>query len=88
MAKFTVVWHKTAEDSLAELWVTSLAPSIITKTANSIEEDLKVDPESVGHPLMYEVRFVRRYPLVVLFRVKPDDRLVEVLKVRLDVTAG
>ena len=88
MDKFIVVWHKSAEDHLAELWITSLAPNTVTRSADSIEQALRENPDTLGDPLWNNTRIVYKYPLQVLFRVRPGDRIVEVLRVRLDVSAG
>lgn len=88
MVKFTVVWHRSAEDDLAELWITSLAPSAITRAADAIDSELRFDAHMRGAPLGGANRLIYKYPLQVLIRVRMEDRIVEVLRLKLDVTAG
>jgi hypothetical protein len=88
MRGFTVVWHKSAEDHLADLWITSLAPNTVTRAANSLENELRAHPESLGSAYHKSTRIAYVYPLEILFRVNADDRIVEVLGVRLNTSAG
>lgn len=88
MDTYTAVWHQSAEEDLAELWGSSLAPNAIARAADTIDAKLRIDAELKGGSIGEENRLIYKYPLQVLYRVRQLDRIVEVLRLRLDVSAG
>ena len=80
--KFTVIWKPAAETQLATIWLEASDREAISSACQSIEAALGQTPELTGEsrPLDCRVAFVA--PLVVMFRVSVDDRLVEVASVR------
>jgi len=81
---YTVVWEKKAQDKLAQEWLDANSPwrADITAAAQKIEAALKASPEEAGESRLPDRRIMIEYPLVVLFKVLCDDRLVQVLDVR------
>jgi hypothetical protein len=80
--KWTVVYLPDGEQELASLWLDPLSRADVTDAANRIDRMLQRDPENVGESREeagQRILFVA--PLGVLFRVKPEDRLVEVVHV-------
>ena len=48
---FTVIWQKSAENALAELWIQHPQErDAITKAANRIDTLLRTDPHPKGDP--------------------------------------
>jgi len=82
MIRYTVVWPAGAEDELAELWVAAPDRDAITAAANSIDLELSADSTTKGTELSEGLRALFAPPLRVLFAVREDDRVVEVLRVR------
>ena len=80
--KWTVVYLPSSEQELANLWLDPLSRAEVTDAANRIDRLLRRDPDKVGESRAEEgQRIVFVAPLAVLFRVKDDDRLVEVIHV-------
>lgn len=80
--KWTVVFLPAAEDELANLWVDPATRVEITDAANRIDQLLKRDPDQIGESREVQgLRLVFVAPLAVLFRVKADDCMVEVVHV-------
>lgn len=86
--RYTVVWDPEAEDELARLWMQSFVQRDITSAANAIDIALRDDPLGKGIILDHRKYELYLYPLRVLFKVTESDRLVQVLTIRLDLSAG
>jgi len=86
MPRYTVVWHDSAEAKLANIWNESLDRRAIASASNAIDARLKLDPASQGSPSHANTRTLVIYPLAVLFRIREDDRIVEVIDVNLDTS--
>ena len=83
MIRYTVVWHLEARDELAEIWTDSEDRSAVAAAADLIDRQLAADAVEKGLELSEGLRALFVPPLRVLFAVREDDRLVEVLWVRL-----
>lgn len=80
--RHTVTWTPSARDvELTEIWLQAPDRQAVTKAAHEIDRRLRVNPESQGQDF-YGDRILEVWPLIVVFAVYPDDRLVEVLQVR------
>jgi plasmid stabilization system protein ParE len=79
---FTVVWKPAAERTLAEIWLVSASRGEVASAANEIDTVLRGQPLSVGKPALLDARMLVVLPLAVVYDVRPDDRIVEVLLVR------
>jgi hypothetical protein len=78
--KYTIVWRKSAESRLAELYATAVDRQAITDACNRIERDLKNDPDRRVR-VKDGLAFYRLAPLIVALEILPDDRIVRVLNV-------
>ena len=77
--KYTVVWKSSAEEELASLWMAAENRAAISVAANTIDQALRFDPNSVGESRRDSARILIVPPLVVTFDVLDDDRLVTIL---------
>lgn len=79
--RYTVVWVRTAERRLTELYNQAADKQAVTDSANRIDRELRNDPDtkgkSFGRFFAYEDD-----PLAVLYEVDPGDRMVRVILVR------
>jgi hypothetical protein len=82
MTRYTVVWVASALEELAELW--SLGPdrNAIAQATDAIDRELAIDASSKGIELSEGLRALYSPPLRILFAVREDDRVAEVLQVR------
>lgn len=79
---YTVVWKPAAQRTLAQLWTAGPDRRAITAAANRIDALLKRDPLSLGESRSGGVRVFFEPPLMVEFKVREADCLVEVLRVK------
>ncbi len=82
MSRYTVVWLQSVQDELAELWLSAGDRNAITAAADLIEHKLRDEPSAQGVELKEDLRALFAPPLRILFSVREDDRLVEVLRVK------
>jgi hypothetical protein len=78
---WTVVWVKSAEGELADLWTTAPDRQAVTDAANAIDRELRIDADRKGVP-HDSGRVLTVPPLAVHFMVYPDDCLVKVTQVK------
>jgi plasmid stabilization system protein ParE len=79
---FTVTWVPAAEAELTDLWLAAPDRSEVRIAADQIDSQLKSNPADVGESRPSERRILIVPPLVVIYRVKVEDRIVQVLNVR------
>ena len=79
---YTVVWKRSADDSLVELWMNSTDRTAITAAVKEIDAQLGQSPLEAGESREIDYRILCILLLVVAYRVSEDDRLVTVVKVR------
>jgi hypothetical protein len=77
---FTVIWQPPALVELADCWNRSTNRTAVTKAANRVDVQLRFDPDQQGIDF-YGDRLLVVPPLHVIYQVKPDDMLVEILQV-------
>lgn len=82
MTRYSVVWVKSAQDELTELWLTAVDRNAITTAANEIDQVLRDDAPARGAELSEGLRSFFAPPLKAIFSVSEDDRIAEVLRVR------
>lgn len=80
--KYTVVWNRSADDSLVELWMNATDRNAVTQAVREIDAQLGQSPLEVGESREVDYRILCILPLVVAYRVSEDDRLATVVKVR------
>jgi hypothetical protein len=79
---FTVVWFPDCERELAALWLVAPDRNAVTAAAALIDRQLADDPENVGESRGDGRRIIIAPPLAATYRVRKDDRIVEVINVR------
>ena len=80
--KWTVVYLPEAEQELATLWLDPTSRADVSDASNRLDDLLRHNPNQAGESRQVEdQRILFATPLGVLFRVKPDDCLVEVIHV-------
>jgi plasmid stabilization system protein ParE len=82
MTRYTVVWVDSAQDELAEIWIRTQDRNAVTAATSAIDQHLAVDAGAKGTELSEGLHAFHAAPLRVLFAVREDDRIVEVLRVR------
>jgi plasmid stabilization system protein ParE len=78
--RFTVTWHPSAEQELAEIWIAATDRQAITQAAHVIDQLLASDPLAQGEEF-YGDRILVALPLAVTFAVNEQDRTVQILQV-------
>lgn len=79
---FTVTWLPDAEAELAELWMSAADPQPVQIAADQIDKQLRYRPHDVGESRSDERRVLISPPLAVIYRIRDEDRLVQVLHVQ------
>jgi len=81
---YRVEWVDSAFDELANIWLSADEQSrtAITVAADSLEQQLKQEPHSIGESRDRGRRVCFAGPLVVTYEVQDRLRLVTVLHVR------
>ena len=83
MPRFTVVWNRRAQDKLARIWLAAADRKSITAASDRIDATLAVHPESAGPVVWKAFRELKIDPIGVVFDVRDQDRIVEVVAVKL-----
>lgn len=78
MTKYTVVWHEQALDDLAAIWSASDRQQAVTESVSRIDRTLRTDPAVKGVDF-YGDRLLVVLPLAVVYVIKEQDRIVEVV---------
>lgn len=90
-ARFTVTWVPELRDSLAQRWLDSVAHGRkrLTQISNRIDRELKFSPARHGVAVtdrpgfrLWRIPDIEP-PILVVFEVRPDDRIVEVVQILL-----
>jgi hypothetical protein len=82
MTRYTVVWHDSTIDELAEIWMAARDRNSVTTAAHIIDFELSSDAETKGVEVSEGLRAFFAPPLRILFAIDDGDRLVEVVRVR------
>jgi hypothetical protein len=81
--KFTVRWSRRALDALTQLWLDEPTQrSAITQATATIDLLLQSDPDQRGESRDDDRRILFVPPLIVIFSVDTDHRVVRVLNAR------
>jgi hypothetical protein len=78
---FTVLWRPLSEGQLAQLWMDAPDRDFVSAAADEIDSLLRRDPQLQGESREGDARILIVPPLVALFEVNEEDRLVHVLEV-------
>ena len=79
-ARFTVTWHPSAIDELAQIWLSAIDRNAVTNAVSAIDAILRNEPQKKGDEF-YGDRIIVAMPLAVTFAVNEADRIVQVLQV-------
>ena len=77
----TVTWLPLAEAKLINLWLGAPDRRAVSAAANNLDILLRTDADQLGESRADDVRVLIEGVLGIYYRVKVDDRLVEVLNV-------
>jgi plasmid stabilization system protein ParE len=75
---YTVVWTPTAEADLTTLWINALDRAAVAAAADEMDHRLAHDPLTEGESRSGITRILFVPPLVILYDVLEEDRLVSV----------
>ena len=78
---YKVVWKKSAEDRLAEIWLSASDRNAVSDAAYLIEKRLAANPLNVGESRDGDIRIAFEGPLSMLFVIRDQKKLVRVLAV-------
>jgi hypothetical protein len=78
--RYTVTWHPSAEQELADIWLESTDRNEITQAANSLDHLLSSDPLTQGEEF-YGDRILVVLPIAITYTVSEPDRSVRILQV-------
>lgn len=81
MIRYTVVWHRRAEDDLAEIWLTASDRDAVTAAAGQADTMLSEDPELRGTRISPRAFELYLAPLYFMYQVSQPDRLVRIFSV-------
>lgn len=82
MTRYTVTWHRHAEDELAELWLEATDRGEISAAVQAIDLTLAIDAASKGELVAEGLRSLNAPPLRVLFVTREADRVAQIELVR------
>ena len=82
MTRYTVVWLASAQDELADEWIRATNRNAVTVAVHAIDKELADDAPSKGVELGEGLRAFFSPPIRILYAVREEDRVVEVLRVR------
>ena len=84
MTRYTLTWLEDVQNQLAQLWIDAPDKQAVTNAVNEIDRELAIDADRKGEPVAEGLRTLYAPPVHVLFSVREEDRIVEVVRVRRD----
>lgn len=82
MMRCTVVWLEEAQSDLAEIWLSEVDRNSVSLAASEIDRELAYNAPDKGVEVSEGIRAYFAPPLRILYLVREQDRIVEVLRVR------
>jgi hypothetical protein len=79
--KYTVLWQRKAEQSLADIWLRSSQRDSVTEAAAEIDSELRERPLDIGESRGASERILFCDCLGAAYSIFPDDAVVRVLRV-------
>jgi hypothetical protein len=76
---FTVMWRQQAIEELARVWMATADRQRLSDAVSRIDAALRLNPEVKGVDF-YGDRLLVVAPLAVVFMIREEDRIVEVLQ--------
>lgn len=81
MTRHTVVWVQSAENELVEIWLAAIDRNEITAATHWIDTHLSTNANMKGEALAEGLRSLNIPPFRVIFLVREDNAVVEVVRV-------
>ena len=81
--KFTVVWLKSVQFELGEIWLSAADRHAVTAASDEIDRQLQQDADHKGRLLSEGLQTLDVLPLRAVFSVDLENRIVEVSRIRL-----
>ena len=75
---YTVASSPTVNDKLADIWLRATDRNAVRRASDEIDQWLKYHPFQGGYPFG-TARSLTIGPLTAIYKVSPDDRMVEIL---------
>lgn len=75
-----VFWNESADNELAQIWLTAPDRQAVSNAAREIDELLRRDPLNAGESREGNYRILFVSPLVVQYEVIEPDRKIQVLQ--------
>ena len=82
-AAFRVLWWDDALTDLAQLWIDAEDKAAVTNAASKTDLMLVTEPASKGEDVAEGLRRLEVGPLRVYFQIADDERIVEIVAVKL-----
>jgi len=82
MIRYTVTWHRDAEQDLASLWMSAADRDDISQAVQAIDLSLASASGAAGDQIAEGLYGFNAPPLRVLYVIRETDRIVEVELVR------
>jgi len=79
--KWTVIYRPSAQDQLADIWLSAPDPQAVAEAAGAIDRILASNPLDASESRGGNSRTIIQRPLTVLYDVYQDDALAEVFAV-------
>ena len=79
---FTVTWTSKARQQLTEIWIETNNRQEVSEAANRIDQLLRESPSNQGESRGGDQRILLEFPLLVIYDVREQDRIVRVAVVR------
>lgn len=79
--KFTVTWTEQARNELCELFMVVSDRGELSRIVNALEQELALQPESLGESRDGNVRVVMESHFGIMFEAIPNDCLVKVFRI-------
>src|SRR5262245_54649285 len=74
--KYTVLWQRKAEQSLADIWLRSLDREVVTHAAEAIDKELSEHPFEVGESRSGNERIIICDCLGAAYSISRDDVVI------------
>lgn len=79
--RYQILWKRSAEDQLADIWLAAEDRELITRTAAAIDEHLEKSGPAAGESRPDGKRILIMAPLGIKFQVYPNDAIIRVADV-------
>jgi hypothetical protein len=80
---YQVRWKRTAQEELADVWLTATSDDreAVTRAAQNLDQQLRIDAHELGESRPGDERIVFDSPLAAVFEVDQEHSVVRVLQI-------